>query len=162
MLGRKDVSIVVTILVAVVFLFAAGCDKGGGASNPVATSGSGGITGDEGTDSEGATWIGVWNVVTDNGSPPAANGYNSLILTLTAGTYTSEYNSDVANCTWSGTHTSTPTTLTLTVAAATGPPCDQALGKTRTAQLTLSADGNTLTLDWTAETMGTLQVYQRT
>ncbi len=45
MSGRKDVSIAVTVLVAVVFLFASGCDKGGGASNPVATNGSGGVTG---------------------------------------------------------------------------------------------------------------------
>ena len=104
------------------------------------------------------SWIGVWKIVTEDGRPPAANGYNSLILTLTADTFTSEYNSDVASCTWSGTHTSSPTTLTITTDTATGPPCDQAVGKTRTAQLTL---GNNLTLDWTAETMGTLQVYQR-
>ena len=109
----------------------------------------------------GAAFIGVWNVVTEDGLQPAANGYTSLILTLTAATFTSEYVSDVASCTWSGTYTSTPTTLTITTDAATGPPCDQAVGKTKTSQLVLSADGNTLTLDWTAETMGTLQVYQR-
>ena len=109
----------------------------------------------------GAAWIGVWNIVTEDGLPPADNGYNSIILTLNAGTFTSEFDSDAATCTWSGTHTSTPTTLTITTDAANGPPCDQAVGKTRTAQLTLSANGNTLTLDWTAATMGTLQVYQR-
>lgn len=110
---------------------------------------------------EGAAWVGVWNIVTENGLPPAENGYNSLILTLTADAFTSEYDSDAAACTWSGSHTSTPATLSLTTDAASGPPCDEAVGKTRTAQLTLSADGNTLTLDWTAEAMGTLQVYQR-
>lgn len=116
---------------------------------------------DDVPDPGGASWIGVWNIDTEDGRPPAANGYNSMILTLNAGTFTSEYDSDAATCAWSGTHTSTPTALTLTTDAATGPPCDQAIGKTRTAQLTLSADGNTLTLDWTSETMGTLQVYQR-
>ncbi|MHB0915612.1 MAG: hypothetical protein ACYC5A_08705 [Thermoleophilia bacterium] len=110
---------------------------------------------------EGAAWVGVWNIVTENGLPPAENGYNSLILTLTADAFTSEYDSDAAACTWSGSHTATPATLSLTTDAASGPPCDEAVGKTRTAQLTLSADGNTLTLDWTAEAMGTLQVYQR-
>lgn len=168
----RHLSILAIVLLLIPFSIVACGDEGGDVTvedvlttrddtgTTSTTAGDG--TADEGTDSEGATWIGVWNIVTDNGSPPAANGYNSLILTLTASTYTSEYNSDAANCTWSGTHTSTPTTLTITTAAATGPPCDQALGKTRTAQLTLSADGNTLTLDWTAETMGTLQVYQRT
>lgn len=112
-------------------------------------------------DTPGATWIGVWNIVTEDGRPPVDNGYNSIILTLTAVTFISEFDSDTATCTWSGTHTSTPTTLTITTDDATGPPCDIAVGTTRTAQLTLSADGNTLTLDWTAETMGTLQVYQR-
>ncbi len=106
-------------------------------------------------------WVGVWNIVTEDGLPPAANGYNSLVLALTPGAFISAYDSNAATCTWTGTHTSTPNTLTITTDAATGPPCGQAVGKTRTAQLTLSADGNTLTLDWTAVTMGTLQVYRR-
>ena len=110
---------------------------------------------------EDAAWVGVWNIVTENEFPPSANGYNSITLTLAADTFTSEYYSDAATCTWSGTYTATPTTLTMTTDAATGPPCEQALGKTRTTRLTLSPDGSTLTLDWTAETMGTLQVYQR-
>jgi len=132
------------ILLIVIFfsLFVASCDPG---------SSNGG----------GAAWIGVWNIVTEDGRPPEDNGYNSVILTLNAGTFTSEFDSDAATCTWSGTHTSTPTTLTITTNAATGPPCGLAVGTTRTAQLTLSADSNTLTLDWTAATMGTLQVYQR-
>lgn len=110
---------------------------------------------------DGAGWFGVWNIVTEDGRDPAANGYNSIVLTLTADAFVSEFDSDAATCTWSGTHTSTVTALTITTDTATGPPCDQAVGKTRTAQLTLSADGNTLVLDWTAETMGTLQVYER-
>lgn len=106
-----------------------------------------------------AGWVGVWKIVTEDGRSPAANGYNSLILTLTADTFTSEYNSDIASCTWSGTYTSASTTLTITTDAATGPPCNIAVGKIKTAQMTLEKDS--LTLDWTAETMGTLQVYQR-
>ena len=131
-----------------------------------ATSGTAATHADDGTtdtvpDAEGAAWIGVWDIVTENGLTPAANGYNSIILTLAGDTFTSEYDSDIATCTWSGTHTSTATTLTITTEASTGPPCDLAVGTTKTAQLSLSADGNTLTLDWTAETMGTLQIYQR-
>ena len=106
-------------------------------------------------------WVGVWKIVTEDGLPPAANGYNSIFLALTPGAFISAFDSNAATCTWTGTHTSTPTTLTITTDAATGPPCGQAVGKTRTAQLTLSANSNTLTLDWTAATMGTLQVYRR-
>lgn len=131
------------------------------AATGTASTAPGGVTNDDLMVPEGAAWVGVWNIVTENGLPPAENGYNSLILTLTADAFTSEYDSDAAACTWSGSHTSTPATLSLTTDAASGPPCDEAVGKTRTAQLTLSADGNTLTLDWTAEAMGTLQVYQR-
>ncbi len=106
-------------------------------------------------------WVGVWKILAEDGRTPAENGYNSLVLALTPGAFSSVFDSDAVTCAWNGTHTSTPTTLTITTDAATGPPCGQAVGKTRTAQLILSANGNTLTLDWTAETMGTLQVYRR-
>ena len=106
-------------------------------------------------------WVGVWKIVTEDGRTPMENGYNSLVMALTPDAFSSVFDSDNVTCAWIGTHTSTSTTLTITTDAATGPPCGQAVGKTRTAQLTLSANGNTLTLDWTAETMGTLQVYRR-
>jgi hypothetical protein len=73
MLGKRDVSIAVTILVAVVFLFVSGCDKGGGASNPVATNGSGGVTGTVYQDNNvqlssagntGGMWIAFYREVT--------------------------------------------------------------------------------------------------
>jgi hypothetical protein len=106
-------------------------------------------------------WVGVWDIVTEDGRTPAENGYNSLVLALTPGAFSSVFDSDNVTCAWTGANTSTPTTLTITTDAATGPPCGQAVGKTRTAQLTLSANGNILTLDWTAAPMGTLQVYRR-
>jgi len=106
-------------------------------------------------------WVGVWNIVTEDGRTPIENGYNSVVLALTPGAFSSVFDSDAVTCAWKGSLTSTTTTITITTDAATGPPCGQAIGKTRTAQFTLSADGNTLTLDWTAATMGTLQVYRR-
>ena len=168
---RRLSTLVIVISLFSLFIIACGGDEGAATSEGRVTTGedagaAGSIAGDGTTDDvpapEDAAWAGVWDIVTENGLPPSANGYNSIVLTLAADTFTSVYDSDEAGtCTWSGAQTAPPTTLTMTTDAATGPPCDQALGKTRTARLTLSADGNTLTLDWTAETMGTLQVYQR-
>ena len=105
-------------------------------------------------------WIGVWNIAKEDGRTPKENGYNSLVLALSPGAFSSVFDSDAVTCAWTGTHTFTQTTLTITTDDATGPPCGQAVGKKRTADLTLSADFNTLTLDWRGK-IGTLQVYRR-
>lgn len=109
----------------------------------------------------GTSVEGVWNLITEDGSPPSALGYNSIVLTLEDGTFSSVFDGSAGVCTWSGTYTATESELTMTAEVATGPPCDMAIGQTRTAQMNMSVDGNTLTLDWTAQPMLTLQVYER-
>ncbi len=119
--------------------------------------------GDGSSDSSGGTgggWTGTWTMVTEDGRTPAEWGYRSVVLTLATTSFTSRYDSGTEACTWSGTLTSTESTLTVTTSAADAFPCNQAVGTTRDAAWSLSNGNNTLTLDWSG-TLGTLQVYQR-
>jgi hypothetical protein len=128
----------------------------------ITTSGTtGDITREDDTDPDEAAWVGVWTIVLEDGRTPAENAYNSVTLTLDASTFSSTYDGSGGLCTWSGTNTTTADTMTWIADASTGWPCDQAIGDTFTAQMTLSADGNSLTLDWTANAGLTLQEYER-
>lgn len=166
---RRPGMLVIVMLMLAFFLAACGDeeddttvgDEATTATDTSANTAAEDITATDAEPAGGADLTGTWSLVTENGSPPAALGYNSTILTLDDETFSSEYDGSAGVCTWSGTYTSTPTSMTWTADAASGPPCDQALGQTRTAQVSLSADGDTLTLDWTATPMGTLQVYER-
>ncbi|NQU39104.1 MAG: hypothetical protein HQ523_04045 [Lentisphaerae bacterium] len=107
-----------------------------------------------------AAWVGVWGIVTENGSTPAENGYRSIVLTLTETSFTSMFDAGVAVCSWSGPLSSAGGIFTTTVADADGPPCNIALGTTRSAAWSLSNGNSTLTLNW-MDAGGTLQVYAR-
>ncbi|RMG42827.1 MAG: hypothetical protein D6719_05390 [Candidatus Dadabacteria bacterium] len=105
--------------------------------------------------------VGNWNVLTENGKTPAENGYTSLTISFTSTTFTSILTGPVS-CNWTGTYTTStsPDKATLLTTAATGSTfCQQAVNKESSALVTISTDGNTLTLDY--RPTGTLQVYER-
>ena len=106
----------------------------------------------------GTPWVGDWELTLENGVVPS--GYAST-LTIQTGSFTSTFVSAAQSCSWSGTLTATSTEITWSYDSATGPPCNMAVGTARTSTWTLSGDGETLTLDFTADG-GALQVWSRT
>jgi hypothetical protein len=103
-------------------------------------------------------WEGVWTLTTENGTAPASY---SLHLDLSATSFTSTFTNSSQSCSWTGTVSATSSEQTWSTQSATGPPCDVGVGQSRTAQWSLSSDENELTLDFTAVSPGTLQVYSR-
>jgi hypothetical protein len=106
----------------------------------------------------GAPWVGTWDLTLENGVTPS--GYASE-LTIQASSFTSTFDSPAQSCSWTGTLTATATQITWSYDSASGPPCTTAVGSSRTSIWTISGDGDTLTLNFTAGG-GTLQVWSRT
>lgn len=103
-------------------------------------------------------WIGVWNGVSEN----ALLASGQLVLTLTSFSQTSIFAGGF--CTWTGSVSGvTATNLTITTLSASGSPqCSQAVGQSASPAWTVSADNNTLTLDYSnALSFGTVQVWSR-
>lgn len=104
-------------------------------------------------------WAGSWRLIEEGGVVPTT--YEGA-LTLDAATFSSHYSDDLGqDCTWSGSVLATDTEQTWTIDDATGPPCDIALGESSTAIWSLSDDESELTLDWSSEPLGKVQVYAR-
>ena len=104
---------------------------------------------------------GVWNLILEDGRTPSENGYHSIVLSLDQTQFMDTYESDSATCSWMGNVDLTESRLSLETTSATGAPCNSAVGKTATAEYELSPDGESLILDFSAESFGTLQVYER-
>jgi hypothetical protein len=110
---------------------------------------------------DGSSLDGLWSLVTENGMTPSEAGFTSLTLQIDSGGFTSILQGPTS-CIWSGAFSSTETEATVTTSSASGDEsCQNAVGNTRVAALSLSNNGNTLTLDYTANAGGTLQVYMR-
>lgn len=108
-----------------------------------------------------AVLLGSWNIVLENGNTPEENGYNSLVLQFFDGEFVSELEGDAIDCHWEGDFSvseSDSLSQTTTVAVGGGS-CDSALNQTRSASISFSEDGDTLTLDYRPN--GALQVYER-
>lgn len=111
-------------------------------------------------DGAAAPWAGTWALVEEGGAAPASY---EVDLTLRADRFESAYRDDLGqDCTWSGTIVrADDVEQDWTIDEASGAPCDMAVGETRTAGWTLADGDATLTLDWSGESFGTVQVYER-